>query len=90
MNRPSQSCPLEGKSLAIIILLLVDEYGWKELSELTKIATFQKHPNFATNINYLKKTPSARKKVEALYVETFDRLSRNNLSFSGAACTVLL
>ncbi|MBL4755818.1 MAG: VF530 family DNA-binding protein, partial [Flavobacteriales bacterium] len=65
MNRRSHSCPLEGKSLAIIILLLVDEYGWKELSDLTKIATFQKFPNFATNINYLKKTPSARKKVEA-------------------------
>ena len=88
MARIRQGCPLEGKSLAIIILLLVEEYGWKELSDLTRISTFEKHPNFTTSINYLKKTPSARKKVEDLYLVTIERRTQTKSFFSGIACGV--
>lgn len=90
MARTRQGGPLEGKSLAIIILLLVEEYGWKELSDLTRIATFEKHPNFIANINYLKKTPSARKKVEDMYLRTIERQSQNKSSFCGALSAVYL
>jgi uncharacterized protein (DUF2132 family) len=82
MARTKQDCPLEGKSLALIILLLVEEYGWKQLSSLTRVATFEKNPNFITNIKYLKKTPSARKKVEGLYLRTIEaRSSKKALEF---------
>lgn len=67
-----QDCPLDGKSLIVIILDLVDEYGWKELSKLTRINTFQKSPNFTTSLKYLRKTPSARKKVEELYIKMME------------------
>ena len=76
--------------MAIIILLLVEEYGWKELSDLTRIATFEKHPNFIANINYLKKTPSARKKVEDMYLRTIERQSQNNSSFFAALSAAYL
>jgi len=65
--RRNQDCPLEGKSLIVILLDLVDEYGWKELSELTRINIFQKSPDFTTSLKYLHKTPSAKKKVQDLY-----------------------
>jgi len=80
MERTRQDCPLEGKSLALIILLLVEEYGWKELSQLTRVAIFEKQPNFITSIKYLKKTPSARKKVEGLYLSIIGAHSLKNQS----------
>jgi uncharacterized protein (DUF2132 family) len=88
MARTRQDCPLEGKSLAIVILLLVEEYGWKELSDLTRISTFKKHPNFITSINYLKKTPSARKKVEDLYLRTIEGRPQTKPPNFGAICAV--
>ena len=90
MGRTRQGGPLEGKSLTIIVLLLVEEYGWKELSDLTRISTFKNHPNFITSINYLKKTPSARQKVEDLYLRTIERQFQNKSSFFGALCAVYL
>lgn len=88
MARTRQDYPLEGKSLALIILLLVEEYGWKELSSLTRVASFEKHPNFITNIKYLKKTPSARKKVEGLYLRTIEARSNKNALEFKEMCTV--
>lgn len=68
----NQEARLDGKSLVVIILDLVDEYGWKELSELTKINNFHKSPNFTSSLKYLNKTPSARKKVEQLYLKMME------------------
>lgn len=70
--RRNQDCPLKGKALIVIILDLVDQYGWKELSTLTKVNTFQKSPNFTTSLKYLRKTPSALKKVEDLYIKMME------------------
>lgn len=61
---------LRGKQLVIIIFHLVEYYGWKQLENMTRIKDFGTKPSYQTILRYLKKTPSARKKVERLYLST--------------------
>lgn len=61
---------LKGKQLVIIIFHLVEYYGWKQLESMTSIKSFGIKPSYQTVLKYLKKTPSARRKVERLYLNT--------------------
>ncbi|PCH86341.1 MAG: hypothetical protein COB88_08050 [Flavobacteriales bacterium] len=83
---------MKRKTLVVMILELVEEYGWKELSELTRVSTFRKSPDFTTSLKYLHKTPSAKKKVEDLYFKMVtEKDSGNSIAvFSSVACEVYL
>jgi len=61
---------LSGKQLVIIIFHLVEYYGWKQLESITSIKSFGTNPSYQNILKYLKKTPSARRKVERLYLNT--------------------
>lgn len=63
--------PLYGKSLSIILEQLVQEYGWQTLGEEIKIKCFIFEPTIQSSLVFLRKTPWARKKVEELYIVTF-------------------
>ncbi|WP_205499999.1 VF530 family protein [Rufibacter psychrotolerans] len=63
--------PLHGKTLEMILVLLVDHYGWEELGDRIKINSFTHNPSIKSSLTFLRKTPWARKKVEDLYLKTF-------------------
>lgn len=65
--------PLHGVKLATIIEFLVDEYGWERLGERININCFTKEPSVKSSLKFLRKTPWARAKVEALYLESINR-----------------
>jgi uncharacterized protein (DUF2132 family) len=60
--------PLHGITLEMIVTTLVERYGWQELGEMIDIRCFQLDPSVASSLKFLRRTPWARKKVEALYV----------------------
>jgi len=64
--------PLHGKTLEMILVFLMEKYGWKELGELIPINCFRIDPSIKSSLTFLRKTPWARKKVEDLYLNSVD------------------
>ena len=60
--------PLHGVTLEAIVTRLVEHYGWTELGRLIPIKCFTSDPSIKSSLKFLRKTPWARTKVEALYV----------------------
>lgn len=66
----SSNDPLHGKTLETILNELVDHFGWEHLGIVIKINCFTSNPSIQSSLKFLRKTPWARKKVEALYIES--------------------
>jgi uncharacterized protein (DUF2132 family) len=62
--------PLHGKTLEFIVVFLQQKYGWAELGERIPIRCFNFDPSIKSSLTFLRKNLWARKKVEALYIET--------------------
>ena len=60
--------PLHGLTLEAIVNALVAHYGWPGLSERIPLRCFASEPSVASSLKFLRKTPWAREKVEALYL----------------------
>lgn len=60
--------PLHGVKLATIVETLVEHYGWEQLSLEININCFKKNPTVKSSLKFLRRTPWAREKVEALYL----------------------
>lgn len=63
--------PLHGITLEKIVTDLQDFYGWEHLGFKINIRCFNENPSVKSSLTFLRKTPWARKKVEALYLDTF-------------------
>ena len=59
--------PLHGITLEMMLNHLVARYGWAELGSLIAIRCFNDNPSIKSSLNFLRRTPWARQKVEALY-----------------------
>jgi len=62
--------PLHGITLKMIVTRLEKKYGWEELGCRIKIKCFTNDPSINSSLKFLRKTPWAREKVEALYLQT--------------------
>jgi uncharacterized protein (DUF2132 family) len=60
--------PLHGVRLEQILNELVQEMGWEMMAERVRVACFTSDPSISSSLKFLRKTPWAREKVEALYV----------------------
>jgi uncharacterized protein (DUF2132 family) len=69
-TRPKSNDPMHGKTLEMILLELVAEFGWVELGRMIPINCFNNDPGIKSSLVFLRRTPWARKKVEDLYKET--------------------
>jgi len=69
LTPPQKNNPLHGVKLANLLEELVYEYGWEELGRRINIRCFQNNPTIKSSLKFLRKTPWARAKVEALYLE---------------------
>lgn len=61
--------PLHGVKLAEILEKLVEVYGWEEMGNIIDIRCFNYDPSIKSSLKFLRKTPWARAKVEALYLK---------------------
>ena len=60
--------PLHSITLEMILNELVERYGWGGLGRKIKIKCFNNDPSITSGLNFLRRTPWARKKVEDLYL----------------------
>ncbi len=67
---PRKVDPLHGVTLEAILGTLVDELGWDEMSDRVRVNCFVSSPSIGSSLKFLRKTPWAREKVEALYIST--------------------
>ncbi len=63
--------PLHGVTLEMILTRLVDRLGWDEMGRRIDIRCFTSDPSVSSSLKFLRRTPWARAKVEALYLATF-------------------
>lgn len=63
--------PLHGLSLQAILTALVERIGWEGLARHVDVRCFKHEPSIKSSLTFLRKTPWARAKVEALYLQTF-------------------
>ena len=61
--------PLHGKTLKVILEELLAHYGWEELGRIIPVNCFIYDPGIKSSLNFLRKTPWARKKLEDLYID---------------------
>ncbi len=57
-------------TLSMILDVLIEEYGFKKLSELVRINCFKSNPTKESSLKFLRKTDWARNQVQWLYVRT--------------------
>jgi uncharacterized protein (DUF2132 family) len=73
MTEQQKNNPLHGMTLEAVVTQLVDHYGWEELGEIIDINCFRNDPSIKSSLKFLRRTPWARSKVEALYIKTLAR-----------------
>jgi len=64
--------PLHGLKLEQILNHLVGQYGWTELGKVIDIRCFNSDPSIKSSLKFLRTTPWARSKVEALYLQSIN------------------
>jgi uncharacterized protein (DUF2132 family) len=62
--------PLHGVTLAMIVEHLVATLGWAEMGRVIPIRCFTHDPSVPSSLTFLRRTPWARAKVEALYLRS--------------------
>jgi uncharacterized protein (DUF2132 family) len=67
---PKSRDPLHGVTLERILTELVAQFGWEELGRRVPVRCFLYDPSIKSSLTFLRKTPWARTKVEAIYVAT--------------------
>ncbi|EEQ03985.1 hypothetical protein yrohd0001_36080 [Yersinia rohdei ATCC 43380] len=59
---------MHGITLEQLLTKLVEYYGWEELAHRIQINCFISDPSIKSSLKFLRRTPWARTKVEALYI----------------------
>ena len=70
MSESQPRNPLHGITLETMLGQLVATHGWEGLGRLVEIRCFTHDPSIKSSLTFLRKTPWARAKVEALYVNS--------------------
>lgn len=65
---PQPKNPLHGITLQALLSELQTHYGWPGLAERVPVRCFTHEPSLTSSLKFLRKTPWARAKVEALYL----------------------
>ena len=68
MTRPPSNDPLHGITLETLLTRLVEHYGWAELGQRIDIRCFNFDPSVKSSLQFLRKTPWARKRVEDWFI----------------------
>lgn len=63
---------LHGVTLEALLNALVARYGWAEMARQVNINCFKSDPSIKSSLKFLRRTPWARKEVEAMYLASLD------------------
>ncbi len=77
MSDSKSNDPLHGITLEMILTRLVEHYGWEEMGRLVRIRCFNNDPSIRSSLQFLRRTPWARSKVEALYLRYVRQSAKN-------------
>lgn len=69
--------PLHGITLKALLTALVERYEWAGLAQKIDVACFRNDPSIKSSLKFLRKTPWARAKVEALWISDARKAERN-------------
>lgn len=73
---PSQTNnPLHGVTLEQIVTELQAHYGWEYMAYQINIRCFSHDPSVKSSLKFLRRTPWARSKVEAMYLSMLQKRS---------------
>ena len=75
MHAAGPKNPLHGITLEKMLTDLEAHYGWEMLGRMIKINCFNFHPSIKSSLTFLRKTPWAREKVEALNIDSIPDLN---------------
>ena len=64
----SEKNPLQGLTLETILTELVGQLGWETMASHISIRCFTSEPSIQSSLKFLRRTPWARARVEALYL----------------------
>ena len=70
MPTKTNSNPLDGITLEAIVTSLVEQLGWEAMGKAIPIRCFTHDPSVKSSLKFLRRTPWARKKVEALFLKS--------------------
>ena len=73
MERPQRNNPLHGITLESIVTELAARVGWRVMADFVPIRCLMFDPTVTSSLRFLRKTPWARAKVEALFLELRER-----------------
>lgn len=65
--------PLHGVTLESVLERLVARHGWPGLAKRVDVNCFKNDPSIKSSLRFLRRTPWARARVEAFYLESFPR-----------------
>ena len=68
MHHAQANNPLHGITLETMLTHLVEHLGWTEMGRIIDIRCFNYDPSIKSSLQFLRRTPWARAKVEALYL----------------------
>ena len=68
-QQPQAKNALQGVTLEALLIELHAHYGWEGLAKKVDINCFKQDPSIKSSLKFLRKTPWAREKVEALYTQ---------------------
>jgi uncharacterized protein (DUF2132 family) len=69
MKNSQPNNPLHGITLEKLLNELVSFYGWPALARRIDIRCFTHDPSISSSLKFLRRTPWARERVEALYID---------------------
>jgi len=75
MSNEQPENPLHGVTLENVVTRLMEHYGWDGLSQKIDVNCFKSDPSIKSSLKFLRKNEWARKKVEDLYISTFENKS---------------
>lgn len=61
--------PLDGITLETIVTQLSQRIGWEAMAAAVPVRCFTNDPSVKSSLKFLRKTPWARAKVEAMYLQ---------------------
>lgn len=73
MSTPSSRDPLHGVTLERMVRELEAVHGWAGLGRRLPVRCFLHDPSVKSSLTFLRKTPWARARVEAMYLESLAR-----------------
>ena len=76
MTDKQNNDPLHGITLEMALTRLIEHYGWEEMGKRIRIKCFNNDPSIKSSLQFLRRTPWARSKVESLYLRAVREAAR--------------